>query len=265
MWWLLLFWVLLIPLLVVMGVVYGTSRKLYKLFYVLTLFTYVIFIAYVIDVFHLGKQWVLLLLVGSAALMLFIGYYMTRQKPRRKRRGEKAWGQKARVLLVALLLLLFLLIVLGSFATVERTPSLVRALPRSSVMAVMVGGPRVELGKITYTNNFFLPAVIPDTSVVACWYNSSTQQRGPQLAVSDGSFERVDREPLEVAPGKRVERRFAIGFGGDPVPRKFNQTRYEGYDTFQGFDMILFATGKNRLSCSDLSSALFNVTIRVIS
>ncbi|MBS3124912.1 hypothetical protein J4211_01505 [Candidatus Woesearchaeota archaeon] len=80
MWAEIVFWVLLVPLLILLFVVYLKSRQLYRLFYILSVFTYSMLVMYLIDAYSLGRNWILGLLAFSALLMMFLGYYFRGKK-----------------------------------------------------------------------------------------------------------------------------------------------------------------------------------------
>ncbi len=250
MWWQVLFWFLLVPTLVILGVVYGTSKKLYKLFYILAAFTYVIFIAYVIDVFSLGRNWILGLLVFSALLMLLLGYRLAT----REKRGKRARTSRARqnrrcwVVLAAILTLMLALIILGSLDTGFSREVQIGNLTRGEVLA-MSG----RVATFTYSNSFILPQVIPDQYVVACWYNTTGERVGPQLSVSVDEKEWIDSNEAfrEVMPGETVVREVVIGGVKEPfpeIPEKSTpvQQRYRFYDA------LLLAASPERIDCGDL-------------
>ena len=75
-----MFWVLLVPLLILLFVVYVKSKSLYRLFYILSIFTYSMLIMYVIDAYSLGRNAILGLLTFSTVLMMCIGYYFRGKK-----------------------------------------------------------------------------------------------------------------------------------------------------------------------------------------
>ena len=80
MWVEFVFWPLFVITLIVLLVVYLVSKKLSRLFYILSVFTYVMFILYWIDAYNLGKNAITSLLALSAALMIFIGHKVFRGK-----------------------------------------------------------------------------------------------------------------------------------------------------------------------------------------
>ncbi|HLC32813.1 MAG TPA: hypothetical protein VJJ82_03235 [Candidatus Nanoarchaeia archaeon] len=80
MWVQIVFWVLLVPLLILLFAVYFKSRKLYRLFYILSVFTYTMLVMYLIDAYALGRNAILGLLAFSAVLMMFLGYYFRGKK-----------------------------------------------------------------------------------------------------------------------------------------------------------------------------------------
>jgi len=80
MWVQYVFWPLFIITLIVLLVVYLVSKRLSRLFFILSVFTYVMFVLYWIDAYLLGKNAITSLLALSAALMIFIGYKLFRGK-----------------------------------------------------------------------------------------------------------------------------------------------------------------------------------------
>jgi hypothetical protein len=70
------FIVTLIPALVALGVSYYRSQEIYPLLYILSLYTFVLSVAYAIDIFALGRNGILLVLVGSALTMILVGRYL---------------------------------------------------------------------------------------------------------------------------------------------------------------------------------------------
>ncbi|MBI4146231.1 hypothetical protein HY489_02740 [Candidatus Woesearchaeota archaeon] len=75
MWAQVVFWALVIPLLIVLLIVYLKSKKLHRLMYILSVFTYSMTIMYAIDAYDLGRNAILGLLAFSAALMMYLGYH----------------------------------------------------------------------------------------------------------------------------------------------------------------------------------------------
>ncbi|MBW3019221.1 hypothetical protein KY329_03490 [Candidatus Woesearchaeota archaeon] len=84
MWALVVFWILIVPLIILLAVVYGTGRKLYRLLYILSVFTYAMTVMYAIDAFELGRNAIILLLAFSSLLMILLGLKFRTKKRRRK-------------------------------------------------------------------------------------------------------------------------------------------------------------------------------------
>ncbi len=74
------FFLLIIPLLVILGVVYFRSRKVYPLMYILSVFSYVNLVAYVIDAFSLQKNGIIGLLSLSAVLLIGLGIWIAKRE-----------------------------------------------------------------------------------------------------------------------------------------------------------------------------------------
>jgi len=75
MWAEVVFWILIVPLLIALFIIYIKSKRMYRLMYILSVFTYSMTIMYTIDAYDLGKNPILGLLAFSAALMMLIGYH----------------------------------------------------------------------------------------------------------------------------------------------------------------------------------------------
>ncbi len=73
------FLILLIPLIIVLFVVYFKGKKLYRLCYISSVFTYAMWIMYLIDAFDLGRNSIILLLAFSSLLMIGLGVWMRRK------------------------------------------------------------------------------------------------------------------------------------------------------------------------------------------
>lgn len=74
------FWILLVPLLIILAITYFRSKQFYPLMYILGIFSYVNLIAYIIGAYTLQKNGIILTLTVSALFMIFIGYRMSRKR-----------------------------------------------------------------------------------------------------------------------------------------------------------------------------------------
>jgi hypothetical protein len=68
----------LVASIVFLIVSYSLTRKFYSLLYVLSVFTYVNFVAFTIDAFDLSKNWIILLLAVSSLLLIGLGIFFSR-------------------------------------------------------------------------------------------------------------------------------------------------------------------------------------------
>ncbi|MBI5872227.1 hypothetical protein HZB88_04045 [archaeon] len=75
-WYIATFFVLLLPLLIVLGIVYAAMKKLYPLMWILAVFTYINTVTYSIGAYNLGENGILALLSFSAILMIGFGMYI---------------------------------------------------------------------------------------------------------------------------------------------------------------------------------------------
>ncbi len=69
------FWVAL----VVAIILYAIKRKWYPILYLVSVSLYIFTISFVIDVFELSRNWILLLLAFSSAVMVAIGMYLSKR------------------------------------------------------------------------------------------------------------------------------------------------------------------------------------------
>jgi len=74
------FLILLVPLLIVLFIVYLKGRTFYRLCYICSVFTYAMWVMYLIDAYDLGRNSILLLLAFSSVLMIVLGWWMRKQK-----------------------------------------------------------------------------------------------------------------------------------------------------------------------------------------
>jgi hypothetical protein len=89
MWAPVVFWVLLVPLLVVLFVVYLKSRTLFRLLYILAVFTYAMTVMYTIDAYDLGRDAIIGILLFSAVLMMLVGWWFRKLGSHARKGGRK--------------------------------------------------------------------------------------------------------------------------------------------------------------------------------
>lgn len=233
MWWPVVFWVLLVPLLVVLGITYASTRKLYRLCHLLALFTYIVLIAYAIDVFMLNKNWILGLLFLSSLLIIGTGVYVSKQTPKKKKNQTGVWP------LWTLLSVMLILLVLGMFGTAFLTRT-VQVIPLPTTMPP---DESVDVLTLTYTNNYFLPIGLPQNQAQLC--SGSSERYDPWL-------ENTYQDTHEVMPGETKEITYSLRSGPKIDPRLNETQKYP-----QG---MYIALGEQPLSCTrynerfDLSS-----------
>lgn len=69
----LVFWISL----VLAVILFGKYKKLYPVFYLLSVALYIYTAGYIIDIFSLGKLGILAILVVSAGIFMILGYYLS--------------------------------------------------------------------------------------------------------------------------------------------------------------------------------------------
>lgn len=220
MWWPAVFWILLIPLIVVEFIVFIKTRKVSWLIYALAIFTYVIAVTYTIDVFDMGRNAVILTLLASAALMWYIGRQL--QNP------IKESKTKRNIIIAIGAVMLVLIIISVAFGRAQEQVTPVPSISADSVIVPRdargepkpLPGNGATLLRRTVTNNFILPVPVDQNDYRACL--STTQGLQDLYYVSEY------QENLEVNPGQT--KTFSISFGAaylDPSVKPIEVFVYE--------------------------------------
>jgi len=263
--WQPLFWGLLAPCLIILGIMYGTTKKVYKLFYILSLFVYIITIAYIIDVFDLGRNWILGLLTFSAFLMIFIAYWLSKKGDDRPKKAKKLSPTKRPLWTVGgiLAVMLLVIIVSGLNMNVERDVSIVPSLERSKLLLTTEKSDQippaltVELANFTYTNGFFLPVVVEDQYFLTCWYDTTKEQAAPdwlqtQVNGQQNTYQDFNEPMTEVAAGETLTLKVTVTGTSYYAPK---ETAPIG-SNYDQYDAIVLATfnDQTNIDCTRLAS-----------
>ena len=204
--------------------------------------------------FSLGRNWILGLLVFSAVLMILLGYRVTKpRKKSKKKRPYLSW-------LGALLVVMLLLIILGSLRVgYVRQADVVEGLTLDQLVIESEKGveePGVLVAKLTYTNSFFLPAVIPERHFVACWWDEDEEKVGfehLEVQVDGESWVRDGDALLEVMPGATREREVRVGTRIFPArPAIPEEPEVVVPEQYAAYDAIILAAGRDSVDCNEL-------------
>lgn len=65
--------------LVVAIILYAMKRKWHPIMYLVSVCLYIFTVGFVIDVFDLSKNWILLILAFSALIMIGLGFYLSKK------------------------------------------------------------------------------------------------------------------------------------------------------------------------------------------
>lgn len=168
------FWILLVPLLIVMLVVYLRSKKFHRLVYILSVFTYAMTIMYWIDAYQLGRNAIVGLLVASSILMILLGRQMRKtKKPKKAKKSSKQHVYAiTSMALIAILVALSAVPVGWNIQTQAAT-----SIKLSDIMPVIEEGKPhyqtrgVPVYTLTVTNNW-VPRQYELPQASACLYNS---------------------------------------------------------------------------------------------
>ena len=223
-WWVGVFWALLIPLVIVLGIVYGTTRKLYRLVQVLAVFTYIIFVSYTIDAFNLNRDWILGLLALSTALLIGAGYYVAKQNARPEAgfaKGAKKARKAKRSSPVWILLLLAIIIVAVVIALAGRLTVTLQAI-ESVDRYYFEEKTSLDAVTVSYENPYFLPLAVPDEEKFThvCVFKEEGAPFDYLLSLTERTAPVTRQEPqLEISPGEKVTITYAVTDGVEkPIP-----------------------------------------------
>lgn len=152
------FWILLVPLIVTLFVVYLRSKKLYRLTTIATVFTYAMFVMYWIDAYRLSRNAIIGLLALSSLLMIGWGYLIHKEK---KQKPSRKNAIRAAVSIVLILVIIGLTatnigitVEESTVPSVAKTKVLQYSAPEDRMMRPRSIEP-IPLHTITVTNNFF--------------------------------------------------------------------------------------------------------------
>jgi membrane protein implicated in regulation of membrane protease activity len=65
-------------------IMFAVKKKFYPVMYLISIATYVFTVGFVIDAFHLSKEWILLLLALSAVIFIGLGFDFSRKYDKKK-------------------------------------------------------------------------------------------------------------------------------------------------------------------------------------
>ena len=164
------FWVLLVPLLIVMLIVYLRSKKFSKLVYILSVFTYAMTIMYWIDAYKLGRNAIVGLLVLSAILMMYLGKTQHNQK-------QKKTTTNKNIAITSLIIIGIITALSASPLGFNVTTTHAQQITNQDIIAVLEEGqpqyktPGTPIYTVTITNKF-IPRQYELPTTGACLYNS---------------------------------------------------------------------------------------------
>jgi len=203
------FWMLLIPLLIIMLITYLRSKQFSRLLYILAVFTYTMLIMYWIDAFSLGRNAIIGLLVLSSVLMMLMGHAIHKRLTIKKATSIRIAASS--MILIAVLVLLSAL-PLGW----DVQGQAVSSVQLSQILNVQTDTayqpPTVPIYTVTVTSNF-IPRQYELPRANACLYNS--QLKAAQYLSVDWNVKQHTKEfgpgikSLEVFNGQKAATLYA--------------------------------------------------------
>ncbi len=170
------FWILLVPLLIVMLIVYLRSRQFFRLVYILSVFTYAMTIMYWIDAYRLGRNAIVGLLVVSSLLMIGLGFIM-RKKTVQTTRGKNVGIAVACLVLIAIIVTLSALPIGWQITKQAAQSVMLKEVHRviEEGQPDYGPGPGVPIYSISVTSTF-IPRQFELPNTQACLYNTQLRR-----------------------------------------------------------------------------------------
>src|SRR5574341_490640 len=209
------FWVLLIPLLIIMLIVYLRSNKFSRLVFILSVFTYAMTVMYWIDAYQLGRNAIVFLLVISSLLMIFVGWLIHREKK------EKSWGGW-KIATTCMVIIAIIVALSASPIGWKISTTSVKSIKLSELQPVLEEGqPSYPAAYPIYTvtvTNTFIPRQYELPQASACMYNIEKK-----AASNANVFWSEPGMPSEFGlPGNTIE----IGKGSKTATLKISSNPY---------------------------------------
>ena len=166
------FFILFIPLLIILGLAYFRTKKIYPLMYILSAFSYIITLAYFIGAWGLKKDAIIATLGVSAILLIAIGYNISHSKKQHELKRIKRYG-----IVLPITIIVFASIIGSANIGMERQTETVSSVKYSEIFSDEKGklyintpGNQVLLQTITIKNSLFLSVYQKIPRYTICFY-----------------------------------------------------------------------------------------------
>ena len=234
------FFILFIPLLIILGLAYFRTKKVYPLMYILSAFSFIISIAYFIGAWELKKDVIIATLGASAILLMAIGFHISHSKKHHDLKFIKRYG----------IVLPFAIIVFASIigylnVGIEMQTDTVssvkysdlfsdenRYVPRENMMEN-----QVLLQTITIKNSFFLSAYQKIPKYTICFYPLNESCDAHSYVTSYEDNKSFYKDIIEISP--RSEKTIEIR-----VPKMYN------YEDIMGANIEPILVGSDYEGCN---------------
>lgn len=249
MWWMVVFWLLLVPLVIAEIIIFVRTKKLSWLFFALSIFIYVIAVSYTLDVFDAGRNAVIITLVISAILMALVGRRLGRPATKRKTIDKKQLWAAVTILIIMVLIF----IISAIFGRASEVVETVDSLRKDEIVQVYdradeprpVGRGEVSILTRTLSNDFILPVPIVRKEYKVCIETSQgLEETYPN--------ERYIEQYPEVSPGSTESVEVRV------MPLSVSQERYEDVQ----YSAVLVKEIEDYIpSCQDMGDPDYRIPI----
>ena len=167
-----IFILLFIPLLIILGLAYFRTKKIYSLMYILSAFSYIITIAYFICAWKLQKNSIIAIMGISAILLMAIGFHISGSK---KRKFHNSGHKKTYGIIIPFAIIIFAAIIgvanIGMRTQIETVSSVdYSQVFGNKEMEYSNRENHVLLQTITIKNNFLLSNFEKIPKYKVCFY-----------------------------------------------------------------------------------------------
>ena len=170
-WVTVVFWVLLVPLAIILAITYATTKETFRLFYILSIFTYVMTVLYYIDKYGSNKNFILIVLVASAILMLLLGTYFAKKKMPK----EKKPANNLLVVWICVAIIIALMIINNLNIGLSADIQTLAKVSKKDVLDSTYEN-KVTIQRIEIKNEYFLAKNYELPQVRICLYNTASQK-----------------------------------------------------------------------------------------
>lgn len=246
MWSAVVFWILLLPLVVTLIITYLTGKKIYRLVYIVAIFTYAMTVMYTIDAYELSKNWILILLIVSSALMIYTGTLFRRK--RKKTKSKQYW-----ISIISVALILAITLFSGSGIGLDVQKQATAQLSKQEVFQQQMRLPVYEIS----IQNSIIPRQYRLPDFEACFVKEDTRRRAYANVEPEAERGLSGERLLSVGAGETSKATYYLNAENMPKPVD-PDFRPEEYDM-----LVLYERKTDYRGCYELSEQDIKNSVKI--